>query len=388
MGLEVANFISELIITNPVGPNDFVDKGDDHLRLLKDVLQKTLPNANAAINPTPTEFNLLVGLTGTVWASSNDGAASGLDADLLDAQHGAYYLDLANGTGSMTDSLHGTRAGGTLHADATTSLDGFMAAADKTKLDGIEVAATADQTKIDIDGLGISAASLSDTASGALIDVQIFISTGTWTKPGGTQSAEAWATGGGAGGGGADGTTGSAVSCGGGGGGGGCAYKHITSGLGTNEAVTVGTGGGGGSTSGGNGGTGNSSSFGSHVTGNGGGAGPGLLSTKATASVGGGDGGSGTAADGFVHSGHSGTGGNILSIVGLYYGAAGTGGASGGGFGGGGAGVSLNDVSSGGITGKAGTTYGGGGGGGIASSTTGRAGGAGADGIVIVKSYG
>lgn len=37
---------------------------------------------------------------------------------------------------------HGNQAGGTLHAQATTSVDGFMSAADKTKLDGVASGAT------------------------------------------------------------------------------------------------------------------------------------------------------------------------------------------------------------------------------------------------------
>lgn len=35
---------------------------------------------------------------GTVWGSANDGASSGLDADLLDGQHGSHYLDYGNFT--------------------------------------------------------------------------------------------------------------------------------------------------------------------------------------------------------------------------------------------------------------------------------------------------
>jgi len=37
----------------------------------------------------------------TVWTSGNDGASSGLDADLLDGQQGAYYRDRANHTGTQ-----------------------------------------------------------------------------------------------------------------------------------------------------------------------------------------------------------------------------------------------------------------------------------------------
>jgi hypothetical protein len=45
-----------------------------------------------------------------------------------------------SGTSASRDDhvhAHGDQAGGTLHADATTSVDGFMTAADKTKLDAL-----------------------------------------------------------------------------------------------------------------------------------------------------------------------------------------------------------------------------------------------------------
>ena len=69
-----------------------------------------------------------------------DGAGSALDADLLDGQHGAYYLDFANSTGTIqpaqfNDTTHGNRGGGTLHPQATGVMNGFMAASDKAKLD-------------------------------------------------------------------------------------------------------------------------------------------------------------------------------------------------------------------------------------------------------------
>lgn len=58
-------------------------------------------------------------LTGTVWTSGNDGATSGLDADLLDGQHGSYYaaasslssyLPLTGGT--MTGTITGVSGTG------------------------------------------------------------------------------------------------------------------------------------------------------------------------------------------------------------------------------------------------------------------------------------
>ena len=46
-------------------------------------------------------------------------------------------LDLGALAGTLTDTQHGNRGGGSLHAVATTSVAGFMSATDKTKLDGI-----------------------------------------------------------------------------------------------------------------------------------------------------------------------------------------------------------------------------------------------------------
>jgi hypothetical protein len=85
-----------------------------------------------------------------------DGAGSLLDADLLDGQQGAFYQNASNlnaGTipaARFTDATHGNRGGGPLHAAATGAADGFMAAADKTKLDAIEAGATADMTAAEI----------------------------------------------------------------------------------------------------------------------------------------------------------------------------------------------------------------------------------------------
>jgi len=72
----------------------------------------------------------------------HDGSGSGIDSDYLDGQEGTYYLALANATGtllasSFTDTSHGTRGGGTLHANASDTTAGFMSATDKSKLDSI-----------------------------------------------------------------------------------------------------------------------------------------------------------------------------------------------------------------------------------------------------------
>jgi hypothetical protein len=71
-----------------------------------------------------------------------DGSGSGLDADLLDAQDSAYFLNLTNATSTLpaaafNDTAHGVRAGGTLHPVVTTTVAGFMSAADKVTFNAI-----------------------------------------------------------------------------------------------------------------------------------------------------------------------------------------------------------------------------------------------------------
>lgn len=54
MGLEAANFLSELVLTNPTG-SDFKYEGDNHLRLLKTVLQNTFPGLAGRFNRTQSK---------------------------------------------------------------------------------------------------------------------------------------------------------------------------------------------------------------------------------------------------------------------------------------------------------------------------------------------
>lgn len=66
MGLEIANFISQLDPANP-DPTDLVSQGDDHIRMVKEVLQNNFPNLSAAaITPTTDEFNYLDGVTSSI----------------------------------------------------------------------------------------------------------------------------------------------------------------------------------------------------------------------------------------------------------------------------------------------------------------------------------
>jgi microcystin-dependent protein len=62
MPLETATYIDDLDPSNPAA-TDQVKQGDDHIRLVKSVLQSTFPNIDAAVTATPDELNLLAGAT-------------------------------------------------------------------------------------------------------------------------------------------------------------------------------------------------------------------------------------------------------------------------------------------------------------------------------------
>lgn len=198
MGLEAATYISQLIATNPLGSDDR-STADDHIRLVKAVLKSTFPNITGAMNATQaelnvlagsgvtaadaiklhavtasaTELNLLVGKSGTVWTSANDGVGSTLDADLLDGQQGSYYTNASNlvsGTlpgNRFNDTSHGGRVGGNLHAlvDTGSGAAGFISAASQSKLDGIAAGAQVNPTASQI-----LSALLGVDGSGSLLD--------------------------------------------------------------------------------------------------------------------------------------------------------------------------------------------------------------------------
>lgn len=56
MGLEVATYINQLVPSNPLGTDDR-SQGDDHLRLIKQVLQNTFPNINGEVTASDEVLN-------------------------------------------------------------------------------------------------------------------------------------------------------------------------------------------------------------------------------------------------------------------------------------------------------------------------------------------
>ena len=75
MPLESATYINQLNADWPIGKSDMVSGGDDQIRMLKSVLQNTLPNASAAFTGTPEQINNIT--LNTPW-QDNSGTAGAL----------------------------------------------------------------------------------------------------------------------------------------------------------------------------------------------------------------------------------------------------------------------------------------------------------------------
>ena len=211
--------------------------------------------------------------------------------------------------------------------------------------------------------------------------IEVFTSSGTWTKNAGLKAVIVEVIAGG-GGGSTRGVVGKVTIAGAGGGGGGFSRKLIlAASLGSTETVTVGTGGTASKTGTTNtdGGTGGASSFGSHVTTTGGGGGQKYDgAAPATSSAVGGSGGTGTST--FSNSPPEGLniGGQKASDVNAAFG--GDGGLAGFAYSGSGNGAKSTSAGS-----ATTSLYGGGGGGGYSSGTNNAA--LGSDGAVIVYEY-
>jgi hypothetical protein len=73
MGLESATYISQLVDTYPTGA-DNKNQGDNHLRMIKAVLQAQFPNLTAAaITATVVELNHVDGVTSSIQTQLDSG---------------------------------------------------------------------------------------------------------------------------------------------------------------------------------------------------------------------------------------------------------------------------------------------------------------------------
>lgn len=103
MGLEVATYIDELVATNPIGGSDNVSQGDDHIRLIKSVLQATLPNLSGAMTLTDAQLND---------AALKSAANTFLTKQIIDSSGTNPPLDLKSTAGAYINYYKGAAAFG------------------------------------------------------------------------------------------------------------------------------------------------------------------------------------------------------------------------------------------------------------------------------------
>jgi len=79
MGLESADYIDELVITNPTA-TDPVSQGDDQLRLIKKAVKQSFPSVDIAVNAIHTSSSTpAVAISeGLVWIDTSGGAGNHL----------------------------------------------------------------------------------------------------------------------------------------------------------------------------------------------------------------------------------------------------------------------------------------------------------------------
>lgn len=125
MALEIATYITELNTANPAA-GDLVAQGDDHVRLLKNVLQSSFPNVNSAIVLTSAQINdALLKQGGTMtgnlilWADPT-GANDAVTKAYADRPYATFYIN----TGA------GLEGDGTLSSNVTINIanDGVVTA--------------------------------------------------------------------------------------------------------------------------------------------------------------------------------------------------------------------------------------------------------------------
>lgn len=71
MAIESADYISQLVITNPTG-SDSRSTSDDHHRLIKKSVKQTFPNLSSEVSASSGEMNTLVGVTANLQTQLND----------------------------------------------------------------------------------------------------------------------------------------------------------------------------------------------------------------------------------------------------------------------------------------------------------------------------
>lgn len=166
MGLEVADYISELVPGNPTTA-DPISQGDDHIRQLKQVLQNALPGNTAPltftgdmtvtgnITSTITIFavniqatNQILGATGSF--TGDVGMENLFCSANVNAVNGIYNGDIAALNGAFTGVLQGNTvrdaAGNSLDGLASQVADAYGNITNSTVFDGVGIASVGEES--------------------------------------------------------------------------------------------------------------------------------------------------------------------------------------------------------------------------------------------------
>ena len=102
MALESASFISGLVDTNPTG-SDSISQGDDHLRLIKKVVQDSLPDVDQAAATVIVKATApTTQVKGTIWYDTNLGV---LKVNTAATSATPSWSDLSGGAGTRAFSV-------------------------------------------------------------------------------------------------------------------------------------------------------------------------------------------------------------------------------------------------------------------------------------------
>ena len=169
MALETGNYINNLVPANPPA-GDPVSQGDNHLRLIKKVVQQSFPSVDQVVNAVHTKATApATGLTeGLIWIDTSAGAGN----HVIKVYDGATFLTLPFSVeaAKTVDVDGGAIDGTTIGVTTPAAVTGTTVKADTS----LELATGATVTGIDNGALGASATLLA--TQGAIktyVDAQI-----------------------------------------------------------------------------------------------------------------------------------------------------------------------------------------------------------------------
>ncbi len=88
-------YIDTFNVNWPVGADDDISEGDDHIRGVKNCISNTFPNIDAAVNPTPAELNHCVGVSSPIQTQLDNKSSLGHTHDTLYSPIGHTHTEYA-----------------------------------------------------------------------------------------------------------------------------------------------------------------------------------------------------------------------------------------------------------------------------------------------------